>query len=54
MTKKTREGYELGKQAWIEGQFGKGPVDPDMLGYPGEPEPTEPVELPELIWDDVA
>lgn len=33
----TREQAELGEQAWIEGELGKGPFDPDMLGYPGEP-----------------
>lgn len=33
----SREIQEMSEQAWWEGEFGKGPFDPDVIGhYPGE------------------
>lgn len=38
----SRESHELSEEAWWADEFGKGPSDPDILGYyPGEQEATD-------------
>lgn len=37
----SRESDELGEEQFYEGLLGRGEGDPDVYGYPGQPEPTE-------------
>jgi hypothetical protein len=45
----SRETYEVSKAAWMDEMFGKGPTDPDVLGYyPGSPEDPHMQEREEV------